>query len=129
MVSTVSGQAHASMADSKTSEEEWNSGIEMPEGVRGQGPPWRVDCEPVEDKLPHSRGVGRSVVAADENLDEAVRDDEAKEKSRTRIFLVILVLGLVTATIVDLACHNNVRSWLESCFEWIEDNPKAGENG
>lgn len=62
-----------------------------------------------------------------EEVNEAVEMDKQRFSRRVRRTLAFAVLVLVVAAIVDLACHDNVRNWLETSFDWIEANPEAGE--
>lgn len=60
-------------------------------------------------------------------VDSAVESDVRRVKFRAKVMVAVLVLGLLVATIVDLACHDNVRNFLGETFEWIECNPRSGE--
>lgn len=82
----------------------------------GQDPPLRIS--PGND----------SAKSHDEDAGSDTGDNEKGGRCWTKFIMALLILGVVTATIVDLACHDNVRSWLEDCFQWIEDNPKGGES-
>eukprot|EP00903_Cladosiphon_okamuranus_P019689 g18093.t1 len=61
-----------------------------------------------------------------EEVSEAVEIDKQRFSRRIRRTLCFILVGLVAAAIVDLACHDNVRMWLETSFDWIEANPKSG---
>lgn len=84
---------------------------------------------PEEQELPR-RNAEDERAAMDsvyENVDVAVEEDGKRTKCRAKVIVAVMVVGLLTATIVDFACHDNVRNWLEASFDWIEENPTAGE--
>ena len=74
----------------------------------------------------HHDTLERSEMYAEVN--EAVEMDKQRFARRVRRTLAFTALVLVTAAIVDIACHDNVRNWLETSFDWIEANPKSGES-
>lgn len=84
-----------------------------------------------EDELPRRSPedehatVGRERILSD--VDNAVEKDRQRGKTRAKWTVGMVALTVVVAVIVDLACHDNVRGWLEDAFTWIEDNPEAGE--
>lgn len=82
---------------------------------------------PEKGELPRRHLVHGTPTSARPCVDEVLSEEDKRARWWTKITLIVLVLGLVVATIVDLACHDNVRSWLDECFDWIEGNPKAGE--
>lgn len=61
------------------------------------------------------------------NVDDAVEKDRQSGKTRAKWILGVVIVAVVVAAIVDLSCHENIRGWLEGAFNWIEDNPEAGE--
>ncbi|CAN0123763.1 unnamed protein product [Ectocarpus sp. 13 AM-2016] len=65
--------------------------------------------------------------AMDEEVRQAVEKDNERVNQRIKRIMMFVVVALVVSAIVDIACHDNVRTWLETSFDWIEDNPKAGE--
>lgn len=62
-----------------------------------------------------------------DEVSEAVEMDKQRFSRRIRRTLAFVIVALVVAAIVDIACHDNVRTWLETSFDWIEANPRAGE--
>lgn len=62
-----------------------------------------------------------------EELGEAVEMDKERSRKRLKGTLMFVVVAVIVAAIVDIACHDNVRMWLQASFDWIEENPKAGE--
>lgn len=60
-------------------------------------------------------------------LTDAVERDSEQGKCRAKVIVAVVVLGLLAATITDLACHDNVRNFLSDTFDWIEENPESGE--
>lgn len=83
----------------------------------------------MEDSMPHRRrehDMAERSVMRDE-VDQAVEIDKRRGRVRFQRILMFVVVAIVIATIVDISCHDNVRTWLETSFDWIEENPKAGE--
>lgn len=82
-----------------------------------------------EGPLPrqHREHATAERVAMDEEVGQAVEKDDEGVRRRMKRILMFVVVALVVSAIVDIACHDNVRTWLETSFDWIEDNPKAGE--
>lgn len=80
-----------------------------------------------EETLPRRRHgtVERSELY--EEVSEAVEIDKQRFSRRIRRTLAFVLVALVVSAIVDIACHDNVRTWLETSFDWIEANPRAGE--
>lgn len=62
-----------------------------------------------------------------EEVSEAVEMDKQRFSRRIQRIVAYVVVALVVSAIVDIACHDNVRTWLETSFDWIEANPRAGE--
>lgn len=78
-----------------------------------------------EEKLPRR---ARDALVSESAVDEAVEMDNMQGKHRAKLILGVVVVAVVISAIVDLSCHENIRSWLQESFDWIESNPKAGEN-
>lgn len=66
-------------------------------------------------------------MAKESDVDQAIELAVQRWKRRAKITFVVVAVCLVVAAIVDLACHDNVRGWLEDSFDWIEENPEAGK--
>ncbi|CAB1100456.1 unnamed protein product [Ectocarpus sp. CCAP 1310/34] len=94
------------------------------------GPKAHPKTTPVvkEGPLPrqHREYATAERAAMDEEVGQAVEKDNERVNQRIKRIMMFLVVALVVSAIVDIACHDNVRTWLETSFEWIEDNPKAG---
>lgn len=75
-----------------------------------------------EDEL---AALGRERILSD--IDDAVEKDGQKGKTRAKWIFGGVAFAVVVAAIVDLSCHDNIRGWLGDAFDWIEDNPEAGE--
>eukprot|EP00904_Undaria_pinnatifida_P000308 jgi/Undpi1/10278/HiC_scaffold_28.g12730.m1 len=76
-----------------------------------------------EEKLPRR---ARDALVSESAVDEAVEMDNMQGKHRAKLILGVVVVAVVISAIVDLSCHENIRSWLQESFDWIESNPKAG---
>lgn len=85
-----------------------------------------------EEPLPRRHRREHDMVelsAVRDEVDEAVETDKRRGRVRLKRIVVFVIVAVVVATIVDVACHDNVRMWLGASFDWIEDNPNAGEFG
>lgn len=80
-----------------------------------------------EEKYPRRRGKEELEAIAIADVKEAIEIDNQRWRLRAKIIFGVLLVGVVTAAIVDLVCHDNVQNWLDLCFDWIEENPEAGE--
>lgn len=76
---------------------------------------------------PGARRFADNGLTLSARLTDAVERDSEQGKCRAKAITVVLILGLLAATITDLACHDNVRNFLRDVFEWIEENPESGE--
>lgn len=82
----------------------------------------------VEEKLPRRSPEDElAAIARRSEVEEAVEMDNQQGKHRAKIIVGIVAFCVVVAVIVDVACHDNVQNWLDESFDWIEENPKAGE--
>lgn len=90
-------------------------------------PPVVVTEEPLPRRHREHDMVERSAMR--DEVDEAVEVDDRRGRVRLKRILMFVVVAVVVATIVDVACHDNVRTWLNVSFDWIEENPRAGELG
>ncbi|CAM9491348.1 unnamed protein product [Pylaiella littoralis] len=82
-----------------------------------------------EEPLPRCHRREHDMVelsAVRDEVDEAVETDKRRGRVRLKRIVVFVIVAVVVATIVDVACHDNVRMWLGASFDWIEDNPNAG---
>ena len=82
-----------------------------------------------EEKLPHrAKDDAIATLVCESDVDEAVEMDNRQGKHRAKLILGCVVVAVVISAIVDLACHENIRSWLQVSFDWIEENPKSGDS-
>lgn len=81
----------------------------------------------VEDKLPRRGYHEGALTRSQADVDEAVEMDNRQGKYRAKKIVAFMVVAIVVTAIVDLSCHDNIRNWLERSFDWIEENPEAGE--
>lgn len=89
---------------------------------RGKQPPIVI-----EDKSPRRRQEKAiETLVRESDVDEAVEMDHMQGKHRLKMILGFVVVAVVISAIIDLACHENIRTWLQVSFNWIEKNPKAG---
>ena len=82
----------------------------------------------MEETLPR-RGKEDAIATLirESDVDEAVEMDHRQGKHRLKMILGFVVVAVVISAIIDLACHENIRTWLQVSFDWIEENPEAGE--
>ncbi|CAM9872159.1 unnamed protein product [Scytosiphon promiscuus] len=90
-----------------------------------QTTPVAVEEEVLPRRRKREHGIGERA-AIHEEVEEAVEVDRKRGRRRVKKIIFGVVFALVVSAIVDLACHDNVRTWLETSFDWIEDNPEAG---
>lgn len=83
-----------------------------------------------EEKLPRraQEDVVVATLVSESDVDEAVEMDNRQGKHRMKLILGFVVVAVVISAVVDLSCHENIRSWLQASFDWIEENPRAGEH-
>lgn len=82
-----------------------------------------------EETLPR-RGEKDAIakLMTESDVDEAVEMDHRQGTHRLKMILGFVVVAVVISAIIDLACHENIRTWLQVSFDWIEENPEAGES-